>query len=596
MQLKLRLATLSLLVSIIVVATSCSTANARRAPSSPPSPLPGPAGSLPHPHGNSLAALPGVVQDAGINGRAARLSSSYLSGLLSTTGPSASGASGLVSPPGIYDPSRRFVILHGVNAVYKRPPYELYVDPGKPWNFDASDAAHMAELGFNVVRLGILWQGIEPGTLGPNNPKVCTKGQPGDPHQWNQEVADRYIQPVVQTVNLLASYHIYTLLDMHKDVYSQLFGGEGAPAWAVCTNGLPFKRAKGRWSNNYATPQLNAATRNFWSNDVIGNLQGQFAKSWDAVAAAFVGNPWIAGYDVVNEPFTTSVSTNPTDAADVELECFYTGTAYPPLLNGKPLSCGPDIPRVGLIPSIRAVDPNHMIFPEPTIYQYKQIPNFLSPMPYPNLVINFHAYCGGRNPVTGNPFSTADCFNEMAQSVLFRTLQEASNSSPYQPQGLPLFMSEFGATRDTSLLAQETSAANLLSIGWIYWAWKFYNDPTGSSAEGMISANGKDGPQVAVLRQAYPEAVAGTVTDYLSDPTTGILYLSYQANPNVTAPTLIWIGANFQYTHGYCTGVGGGTVVSKKNAKMLEIANPPQSSKVVVAVFPRHYCSSTLSR
>ena len=129
----------------------------------------------------------------------------------------------LSSPQGgfIYDQYGRVVILHGVNAVYKRPPYELSVDPGKPWNFTSKDAAAIAGLGFNIVRLGIIWAGIEPGTIrAPNNPAICTPGTPSDPHQWNQAVADRYLAKVQQTVDVLARYHVYTLLDMHEDVYS----------------------------------------------------------------------------------------------------------------------------------------------------------------------------------------------------------------------------------------------------------------------------------------------------------------------------------------------------------------------------------------
>src|ERR1019366_10032490 len=151
----------------------------------------------------------------------------------------------------IYDQYGRVVILHGVNAVYKRPPYELSVDPGKPWNVTSKDAAAITGLGFNIVRLGIIWAGIEPGTLKANDPGICTPGTPSDPHQWSQGVVNRYLAKVQQTVDLLAHAHVYTLLDMHEDVYSTGFRGEGAPPWAVCTNGIPIKTLPGRWSNNY---------------------------------------------------------------------------------------------------------------------------------------------------------------------------------------------------------------------------------------------------------------------------------------------------------------------------------------------------------
>ena len=126
----------------------------------------------------------------------------------------------LSSPGGpyLYDAKGRVVLLHGVNVVYKHAPYIAYPDPGTPWNFSAEDAQQMQTLGFNVVRLGIEWQALEPGSGGPNQPKICTRGAPGNAHEWNQAVAEQYLDHVAATVKLLARYGIYTLLDMHQDV------------------------------------------------------------------------------------------------------------------------------------------------------------------------------------------------------------------------------------------------------------------------------------------------------------------------------------------------------------------------------------------
>lgn len=102
----------------------------------------------------------------------------------SARSPADAFVSGKLSSPGgpyLVDHFGRTVVLHGVNAVYKYAPFELYPDPGRPWNFDAQDARRIAALGFNVVRLGILWQGIEPGTGGPNQASICTPGAPVAP-------------------------------------------------------------------------------------------------------------------------------------------------------------------------------------------------------------------------------------------------------------------------------------------------------------------------------------------------------------------------------------------------------------------------------
>ena len=163
----------------------------------------------------------------------------------------------------------------------------------------------MQQLGFNLVRLGIEWQALEPGSGGPNQPKICTPGAPGDPREFSQAVADAYLAHVKATVDLLARHGIYTLLDMHQDVYDKLFRGEGAPEWAVCTNNVPIVPKGGRWSNNYSNPQLDTAVGHFWHNDVVGDLQGQFDLVWHTVAKYFKDDPWVIGYDPYNEPFST---------------------------------------------------------------------------------------------------------------------------------------------------------------------------------------------------------------------------------------------------------------------------------------------------
>ena len=197
--------------------------------------------------------------------------------------------------PFMVDRFGRVVTLHGVNAVYKRAPYTLTVEPGQPNSLAESDAARIAKLGFNVVRVGVIWAGIEPGSGGPNQPQVCNRGTPGDPHMWNQQVASSYIAQVAQVVRELGLHHVYSLIDMHQDVWSSVFGGEGAPAWATCTDGLPIPVTKGRWSDAYGERAEINAWNNFWNNDVVGGLQEQYQRAWAAVASAFRSNPWVVG-------------------------------------------------------------------------------------------------------------------------------------------------------------------------------------------------------------------------------------------------------------------------------------------------------------
>ena len=445
----------------------------------------------------------------------------------------------LTSPGGpyLYDANNRVVLLHGVNVVYKHPPYIAYPDRGKPWDLTAADAARMQSLGFNVVRLGLEWQALEPGSGGPNQPKICTPGTPGDPHEFNRAVAEAYLSHVAATVKLLSRYGIYTLLDMHQDVYNANFRGEGAPDWAVCTDGVPIVPTGGRWSNNYSNPQLDTAVHHFWTNDVVGNLQGQYDLVWATVASRFKNDPWVVGYDPYNEPFSTETQTASESTFTGNLECFYTGTAHTGFLaNGaSPLECPADVPSNGVIPSIQAVDHRHLIFVEPDIYWVTggNVPSQLGPMPFQRIVFNFHVYCGDRSPITGNPSDLLRCLQSEETAASEQDITRLSMSSQYQSSGPAIFMSEFGATTSTALAGFDTEWAGLNQVGWAYWAWKYYDDPTGSSAEGLVLPDGNYSPIVTVLSRTYPQAVAGIANSVLFNPFTGAFNMTYAAQPRL---------------------------------------------------------------
>ena len=136
----------------------------------------------------------------------------------------------------------------------------------------------MARLGFNVVRLGVTWSGLEPGRAPANDPAICDQGRPGNPRQFSRSILNRYIEHLRTTVRLLARFHIYTILDMHQDVYNEMFEGEGEPSWAVCTDGVPSVDPPGRWSLAYATSAADIAFSHFWKNNVRGDLQGQYDR------------------------------------------------------------------------------------------------------------------------------------------------------------------------------------------------------------------------------------------------------------------------------------------------------------------------------
>lgn len=112
-------------------------------------------------------------------------------------------------------------------------------DPGR--RFTARDAQTLARLGFTVVRLGVIWQGLEPGPagVGPNNPKFCTPHTAGTPFPklgasdpYRASVLKAYLTKVNRTVGLLARAGIRVIIDMHQDAWGSAFSlATGSTPW-----------------------------------------------------------------------------------------------------------------------------------------------------------------------------------------------------------------------------------------------------------------------------------------------------------------------------------------------------------------------------
>ena len=72
--------------------------------------------------------------------------------------------------------------------------------------------------------------------------------------------------------------------------------------------------------------------------------------------------------------------------------------------------------------------------------------------------------------------------------------ERAAMTTSSQPGGPAWFMTEFGATQSVPLLDELTSFTDGLDLGWMYWSWKYYDDPTGSSNEALVEADGSLAP------------------------------------------------------------------------------------------------------
>jgi endoglycosylceramidase len=432
------------------------------------------------------------------------------------------------------------VILHGLNDVYK-------VDSGEPSadGFGNDDAAFLAANGFNAVRVGIIWSDLEP--------------EPG--------VFDAsYLNSVEQTVQTLGNHGIYSIIDFHQDAYSSAFGGEGAPAWATETNGadnvsLPFPY------NEFFNPAESQAWDSFWSNADAPNglgLEDNYSQMLEYVANAFNGNPDIAGFELMNEPSPGSETLGTllgSPSFDTqELNPFY--------------DQGAD--------AIRAADPNTPIFYEPNVLFSTGVPTQLGTVDATGTVFSFHDYCEfdlgqlGCIPNVGNI---------------------ADNALNYaNAQGIPAFMTEFGASSDQTGIGASMNAADQHLIGWTEWAYSSQGDisttaspPSSESlvynpAESPTGAN-VNTANLDTLAEPYPEVISGTPDSYSFD--NGTFQFSYstaEANGlgSFAAGSQTTIAVpSVEFPDGYQVSVTGGDVVSAPNAAELVIASNGASTVTV---------------
>jgi endoglycosylceramidase len=505
--------------------------------------------------------------------------------------------------PYLTDAFGRRLELHGVNLVAKcgggarattaagtpcvgpaQGPRLAYVlspaarDPGR--RFTAADARTLARLGFNTVRLGIIWEGLEPGpaSVGPNDPRYCTPHRRGSPFPslgradpYDPATVRAYLARTDRIVALLARAGLRVVIDMHSDAWGSAFyyatgptpwNGEGAPPWATCTGRAPLSLPS-TWGAAYGAPAVQMALHHFWANDVRANLQGQLARVWQAVARHYRDDPDVIGYEVSNEP-NDFLSRN----FNSELQCDYGGPVH------EPRSCAASHPaalRDGLIGAIQVADPNHVVLFEPsgsTDYGAPETIGIAEPLRFPRLALAFHVY--GSAPA------------QLAQAI-----KERDRTRTDQPGGPAWIMDEFGASNEAApSIAETVSRAGAANLSWTYWSAMQLHDPTAADPfEGLLNQQTRRPyPALAhALAVPYPWATAGQPGPQSFNRRTLAFSYSYAVARAVHAPTEIAVPP-YTYPHGYTVRVTGARIVSARDAPVLRLAADRRAARVTLTV------------
>jgi endoglycosylceramidase len=435
------------------------------------------------------------------------------------------------------DSDGKVVMFHGVNMVAKTSPYEPSAN-----GFDDDDADFLAANGFSVVRLGVIFKGVEP-----------TAGQ----------FDDRYLDEIEKTVETLGSRGIRSLLDFHQDGYNEVFHGEGFPDWAVPP------QYRGPFSSQAV--QDNAMSRTidmFWTDATRSDgidVQQEYANAVAHVAARFAENPNVLGYDLINEPMP--------------------GYRWPEC-RSTPVDCsGFDTKDLGrfqqrLITAIRGVDTKHLVWYEPNTLFDWGLPTKLPKFADTRLGMAFHDYC---------PPLKCERYAQLRNAV-----QRSAAT------GDAIMLTEFWSIAPDA--AGVTEAADTQLMSWSVWAYCGCGDPTGSTppeAEGIVrdpehapKGNNVDESKLQVLARPYPHVIAGTpqmlsfdrdsrafVFEYTTARASGTGHFATNACTQIVVPRV-------QYPSGYKVEATGARVVSGAGAGVLSVRATGATSKITVKITP----------
>ena len=261
--------------------------------------------------------------------------------------------------------------------------------------FTDADAEFIASLGMNSVRIPLNYKHFEDDDR---------------PFELKEDGFER-LSAVIETC---ARHGIYAILDLHA-----LPGAQNA-----------------HWHSDNPTHWAN-----FWTHR---HFQDRVVHLWEALADRFKGNPWIAGYNPINEP------------AEV------TGDVI-----------GPFYRR--LEAAIRAIDDDHILFLDGNRYstQFDQLGD-----PLPNTVYTAHDYALP-GFVDGGPYPGVSRGQYVDHAYIEKTFLERTEYM--RATGTPIWVGEFGPvyTGDPAkdeqrlqLLDEQLALYREHDASWALWTYK----------------------------------------------------------------------------------------------------------------------------
>ncbi|CEM34824.1 unnamed protein product [Vitrella brassicaformis CCMP3155] len=458
------------------------------------------------------------------------------------------------------DEDGRTVIFHGVNVVVKQPPWHPTLDGFDPiFSLTTDEMDNLRKWGFNLVRLNMAWPGVEPssGTLD-----------------------DGYLGVLEDIVDNLGERGIHTLLDAHQDLLAGDVSDDRDGGTDYCGHGMPDFRVAEVEERKFepqnvqehplpvAQPGPSVCEEIFFFQlyfserisklfqalyDDAHDLQTAFVEVWKKAAGVFKNNPFVLGYEFLNEPWYGNLYDKPSLL----------------LVPGKATNDNlvPMYRRLAKAIRNEAGDANHMLF-------FGKIPlNIFTtrfprnplhlPRDDPGAVLSFHPYCAETlNTATGQltqarlrPAQLGPIIDQALCSLTVElNFESVERDLERMGRNVGSMPTEFGAVPPTeealkSLLPLLTKTDEVLQ-SWVFWTYKESAAITEvANDQGLYSTDAEsiDDFQLNKLRtltRTYPQATAGKLVSFSFNQDTGFFKMVYLPDPTINKPTVIYLNEN----------------------------------------------------
>lgn len=372
----------------------------------------------------------------------------------------------------------RIKIYRGVNVCnYSKAALDLL-----PWHTE-QDYARLKDWGFNLVRFLVFWEAIEP-----------------EKDKYNFD----YLNKVKKHIKTLEKLGIDVIIDIHQDLYSRKFTGDGFPNWTLPEEKHTFK-TQTPWWKNYFTPAVLDCYKHFWKNK---DLKNKYVELVEVVSEIFIDCRNVIGIDVFNEPF-------PNFPFIWRFEKKYLNKFYTQIKQA--VICKPLFFESWILTS--AGTPTKL---NPKLFSARHfhIPHYYPP------------FCNGEGDYNK--------FNRLLTRISLK-----AKAIEAKRLNCPVIIGETGISPSvknyTDFIEDLIELSNKYKINWL---WYCYDKETHSS-HGLLDVDGKEREFVSNLVTIYPQRIAGANPEYYIKD--NVFYFKCDYDVSVTGTTNIFVPDKFNY-------------------------------------------------